>query len=481
VTIFQKLSATWKEDNLLRRIVRNSSYLFGSNVISSVLSFVQTIIAVRLIGVTSWGLVAIIQTFASNINRFLSFRMSEVVVKHLGPSLADDKKLEAAAMVKAAGLTEAAMSIIAFLALAFLAPWASKVFAADVTTAPIFIFYGLIILSNLIYETSTGVLQATHRFDHLARVNLINSIITSSVIAATYLLFRWGHLIAVSHLLEAILLAYVLGKTYVGISLVVLGLRELKHALGPSWWKIPLRTLPGKRALIMFALNTNLNGTMNLLFRDNIPLYIANLLSVKDVGYFKIAMTLIIPITLILDPFIAPTYTEISHTIAKVQWGTTLRLLKRITAITGGIVLAFWTAWVLTGWWIIPTLYKPQALPVYPLLLILIAGYGFASIFQWNRSLFLSLGKAGYPVLISLLAGVVELTLIFSLVPRYGYLMMAVILSGYFIVSVGFITLRGLWEIRRRARAKPHLPESNLRQPSTTEVQSEESPRIAIP
>ncbi len=100
VTIFQQLSAIWKEDNLLRRIVRNSSYLFGSNVISAVLSFGQTIIAVRLLGVTSWGLVAVIQTFASNINRFLSFRMSEVVVKHLGKSLVEEKKQEAAALSK---------------------------------------------------------------------------------------------------------------------------------------------------------------------------------------------------------------------------------------------------------------------------------------------------------------------------------------------------------------------------------------------
>ncbi|MCX6033382.1 MAG: oligosaccharide flippase family protein [Chloroflexi bacterium] len=481
MTIFQKLSATWNEDNLLRRIVRNSSYLFGSNVLSSFLSFGQTVIAVRLIGVTNWGLVAIIQTFASNINRFLSFRMSEVVVKHLGSSLIDDKKQEAAALVKAAGLTEAATSIIAFLVVVFLAPWASKVFAADVTTAPIFVFYGLIILSNLIYETSTGVLQATHRFDHLARVNLINSIITSSMIGGTYVLYRWSNLIAAPHLLEAILLAYVLGKTYVGFSLVVLARRELKHVLGPGWWKIPLRPLPGKRSLIMFAVNTNLNGTMNLLFRDNIPLYMANLLSTTAVGYFKIAMTLIIPITLILDPFIAPTYTEISRTIVRFQWSTTLRLLKRITAITGGIVLAIWAAWALTGWWIIPTLYKAQARPVYPLLLILIAGYGFASTFQWNRSLFLSLGKAGYPVLISMLTGVIELALIFSLVPRYGYLMMAIILSGYFIVSVGFITLRGLWEVRRRARAEPQPPESDLHQSSTIEVQPEESPWIAVP
>ncbi len=476
MTIFQKLKAIWEDDHLLRRVVKNSSYLFSSNVISSILSFIQTVIAVRLIGVTSWGLVATIQTFASNINRFLSFRMSEVVLKHLGSSLVDDKKQEAAVTVKAAGLVEAAMSVVAFLILLLLTPWAARVFAKDINTARLFIFYGLILLSNLVYETSTGVLQATHRFDHLARVNLVNSIITVSVIGGTYILFRWGGgLITAPHLVEAVLLAYVLGKTYVGASQVIVAARELNHKLGRGWWKVPLSTLPGKRSLVSFAINTNLNGTVNLFFRDNIPLYMANLLSTTAVGYFKIAMTFIIPITLILDPFIAPTYAEISRTIAKLEWRTTLRLLKRLTAITGGVVLAIWTGWALTGWWIIPTLYKRQAIPVYPLLLILIAGYGFASVFQWNRSLFLSLGKAGYPVLISTLVGTIELTLIFTLVPRYGYLLMAVILSGYFIISIGYITLRGLWEVRRRALAEPQSPAEDLTPFPSSEVQPQAS------
>jgi O-antigen/teichoic acid export membrane protein len=244
----------------------------------------------------------------------------------------------------------------------------------------------------------------------------------------------------------------------VGVSQVILAARELSLVLGRGWWQVPLQTLPGKKSLFAFALNTNLNGTVNLFCRDNIPLYMANLLSTTAVGYFKIAMTFIIPITLILDPFIAPTYAEISRTIAKFEWRTTLRLLKRITAITSGVVLAIWAGWALTGWWIIPTLYKRQAIPVYPLLLILIAGYGFASVFQWNRSLFLSLGKAGYPVLVSTLVGIVELALIFTLVPRYGYLMMAAILSGYFIISIGFITLSGLQEVHRREMTSTAQP-----------------------
>ncbi len=195
---------------------------------------------------------------------------------------------------------------------------------------------------------------------------------------------------------------------------------------------------------------------MNVLFRDNIQLYLAALLSTTEVGYFKIAMTLIIPITLILDPLIAPTYTEISRTIANLEWETTLRLLKRITMITGGVVAAMWGFWALTGRWLIPLIYKPQARPVYPALLILLVGYGFAGIFQWNRPLSLSLGKSGFPVLVSALTGVVEVALIFLLVPRYGYLMMAVLLSLYFMASIGIITLRGLQEIRHRQLA-PHV------------------------
>ena len=81
--------------------------------------------------------------------------------------------------------------------------------------------------------------------------------------------------------------------------------------------------------MVTFALNTNLNGTVNLVFRDNIQLYQAALLSLTDAGYFKIAMTFILPITMLLDPFIAPTFAEITRTIAKFEWKTTFRLLNR--------------------------------------------------------------------------------------------------------------------------------------------------------
>ncbi|MEM5774882.1 MAG: hypothetical protein AAGU05_07750, partial [Anaerolineaceae bacterium] len=59
---------SWTQDHLLRRVVRNSTYLFASNVISAILS----IVTANLLGVAVFGTLGIITGFVANINRLLS-------------------------------------------------------------------------------------------------------------------------------------------------------------------------------------------------------------------------------------------------------------------------------------------------------------------------------------------------------------------------------------------------------------------------
>jgi len=76
VNSLRKRIASWREDNILRRVVRNSGYLFSSTTVSAALSFVQGIFAVRLLGIGGYGLASgTIMLFAANVNRLLSFRM----------------------------------------------------------------------------------------------------------------------------------------------------------------------------------------------------------------------------------------------------------------------------------------------------------------------------------------------------------------------------------------------------------------------
>ena len=80
MSIYQRLRANLRNDPLLQRVVRNSSYLFSSSAVSAVLSAVQMIFVVRLLDPDGYGLATgIIMVFASNVNRFLSFGMSEVI------------------------------------------------------------------------------------------------------------------------------------------------------------------------------------------------------------------------------------------------------------------------------------------------------------------------------------------------------------------------------------------------------------------
>jgi O-antigen/teichoic acid export membrane protein len=273
----------------------------------------------------------------------------------------------------------------------------------------------------------------------VAVINLIQSVITCTLILAASV-FKRG--------LTEVLVAYLIGKTFAGIAVIVLASRELNVNLGRGWWRTSLRTYTGWRGLLGFAINTNLNGTINLFVRDNIPLYIAGLLSITEVGYLNIAQKLVLPITMILDPFIWPTYAEITQTIAQRQREITRRLLRRVSLVAGGVVAGLGSVLVLFGWWLIPLLYGSAARPAYPVLVVLLIGYGFASIFQWNRPLLLALGKPGFPLVVSALVGAVELVLIFWVAPNYGYLVMTAIFSGYLVISTGIIAWRGMTALR---------------------------------
>src|SRR6266508_1954556 len=181
--MFQQRLAKLRDDPLLKRVVRNSSYLFSSSAVSAVLNVAQGVFVTRLLGDSGYGLLAILMDFPSSVNRLLSFRMSEVVVKYVGEALAQQKKQYAAALVKGIGLTEALTSVLAYLV--------------------------LFLLSNLVYETSTGVLQVTNQFKQVAHANFYQSVGTTLLIVAAVIVSVFFFDLGIF----GILTAYLVGKT----------------------------------------------------------------------------------------------------------------------------------------------------------------------------------------------------------------------------------------------------------------------------
>ena len=442
MSLFQKIRTSLRDDPLLQRVVRNSSYLFSSSAVSAVLGAVQMYFVVRLLSPEDYGLVfAIIMVFVSGVNRLLSFRMSEVVVKYVGEALVRNETERASALVKGIGLAEAATSVVAYLVLIGLAPLAARIYE---TSALWFAYYGLFLLANLIYETSVGVLQTTNHFNRVARANLFQSITTAALVLSAFFM-KWGAL--------EIITAYLIGKTVAGLMVTGSAIRAANRSLGSGWTRVPLGLIPDWKSIGRFALSTNLNGTINLFARDNIPLYIGYFLSAAEAGYFRFALSLINLILLPIEPFIWPTYAEITRTIAQRQWKATRRLLRQVSSIAGLWTLLTGGGLIVLGWWLIPVVFGAEYGPAYPAIIILLLGYGCANVLNWNRPLLLALGRPRYPLMVAAIVGAVELILFFWIVPNSNYLIASAIFSGYLAISILWMAIKGVTLLKREEAA----------------------------
>jgi O-antigen/teichoic acid export membrane protein len=437
----QRLWTTWKQDPLLGRVLRNTGYLFSSNTLGIGLSMIQSIFAARLLGPENFGTLATITVYASTVNRLFSFRMGELVVRYVSHFQAENRLDRAAAVVKAAALAEGLTSILAFVALVLTAPLAAVIFAKDAELAPLFIFYGAIILGNLATETATGVLQLARNFRSQAIINLGQALLTALIIVAAF--FTHGTIVE-------IVTAYLIGKLILGIGPMVLAWGSLQEMLGPGWYQASFNLLPPWRELAGFAVSTNLSATLTLLVRDTEYLWVAFFLSPLEVGYYRVVIAIISLMLMPITPFISTTYPEISRTISTRDWPLLRRLLRRVTAISGGVTGVIGLGLVVFGP-VMLLFYGWEYVPAYPALVILLLGYGIANVFFWNRTLLLSFNQPGYPFRVMLWTGLVKVALGFWVIPHLGYYGAAALLSVYLTISVGLLALRGLRQIPKTA------------------------------
>ena len=111
-------------------------------------------------------------------------------------------------------------------------------------------------------------------------------------------------------------------------------------------------------------------------------------------------------------------------------------MLKQGSRLAAAYSLPVTLILILFGQPIIALTYGPDFLPVYPALVILLIGYTFTNIFYWNRVALLALARPVFPTIINFTGMVLKVALIFLLVPHYGYLAFAALLSGYYIYTV---------------------------------------------
>jgi len=415
------------ENKLTRRILKNTGYLFSATGITAAISLIQGILVARLLGVNNFAILGIITLFTSVINRLVSFRMGELVIKYVGQYTESGDQEQAAAIFKAAALVEIIASLVAYILLVLLAPLGAKYLAKDSTLTPLFIIYGITILVNFISESSTGLLQIFDRFRNMAGLLIAQSVFTLAII--TIIFFSGGGL-------KAVLLAYLGGKAIGGIGLSIAAMLEASHKWGRDWWRTPINSLrEKKRELTHFAINTNISSSISLITKDSEILWVSYFRNTLETGYYKLALNLANMIQMPVSPMPRATYPELSREAAHESWGNFRQIMRHGSYIAGGYSALITILLIILGRPLIRLVYGEDYLPAYPALVILMVGYLIANTIYWRRPALLALGRPDFPTKLNLILAGLKIAGVILLVPKYGYLASAALLAGFYVLN----------------------------------------------
>jgi O-antigen/teichoic acid export membrane protein len=242
-------------------------------------------------------------------------------------------------------------------------------------------------------------------------------------------------------------MAYLAGKFLYGSGIFLLAMKTMTELIGKNWWKASLSELEGKKGLMKFAFSTNISSTLNLVIRDSEVLWVGYFLSPLYAGYYKFSVAVINAIILPVSQFITVTYPQINKKIISKQWKELKRLLRGTSTISLIWILLCVGGLIIFGEWILSFIKDGAYMPSLPYIYVLMFGYGFASVFFWNRNLLLSFNLPNIPIKIMAIVGGIKTVLMFVLIPIYGYLMQGALLSAYFIISIGIMVYLGLKKI----------------------------------
>lgn len=432
------------ENELIRRILKNAGYLFSATGLSAGMSMFQSILAGRLLGPANFGILGAVTTFASVVNRFASFRMNELVVRYVGNYQEEGDKEKAAAVFKLAALLEAAGSIVAFLLILGLARLGARIFAHDADLARWFVIYGCVVLVNLIFESGTGLLQIFDRFRWIAMVTTLQSLLTLSLIIVIYIWQPTQPLIYV-------LIAYMSGKVAGAVGVTLGALREAGKVWGRGWWRIPMSVLSKHRkSLLAFAFSTNISSTVSLIAKDSEILWVSSFLGPTAAGYYKVALAISNLLQLPVSPLPKATYPELTREIARKNWQNVRYILRQGSRLSAMYSIPVSLGLVVFGKWVISLLYGAIYTPAYTPLIVLVIGFTFVNILYWNRVALLALARPIFPTIVNLSGMVIKVGLIFALSSHLTPVTFAVLLSGYYLFTVGIAVLRTYYDIHWR-------------------------------
>jgi len=305
------------------------------------------------------------------------------------------------------------------------------VFAAATVGARLFVrlpdgpllirIFALTLLANLVTETAGGILQALGRFRLLSALRVAGRAATLGAVTVAWL---------AGGAMYELVWALVAGAAVSAALLTVSALRSARRDLGTSVWRAPLAELAERGEALRFMLSTNVSGMLSLLAKsDTDMLWLGFFCTPAQTGLYRIGMNLVTVVMAPVGPLGQATFPQIAHCAAAANWGQFRKLLRQTTTLVAALVVPAAVGMVLMGPWFLRTFYGPDFVPAARVMNIVVVGMAFASVLFWTRPALLALGLPGFQLRIAVWVAVLKVVGTLLVLPTFGYLGNAVLLT----------------------------------------------------
>lgn len=414
-------------DEIYKKLVNNSSWLFAGKSVGSIFSGLQGILIARYLGLVQFGLFSIVLAFVDVLNIFIDLRVWEAATKYVGDYWKEGEKDKVCSLIKFFYLIDLLTGILAFIIATIAAELATK-YLLKTPGSEVFIYvYAFSLFITSPNTTSKAILRVFDKFKAIAFIGSIQNFI-KLVFVVVAIVFDKG--------IYGILVAFVAGNfTGFLINFYYVNLTLSEHGLG-GWWHRKIFFPDFQfREIFRFLLHTSFYGSLKALKDKYLGILILGYFAGKEAaGLYKLARSFLKIISKIADPLYEAIYPELVKVYESDNIDNFVNLIKRATAGMAKIIVPIGIVVFIFSDQILSLVYGSEFGLATNVVRILVFAVIISDLASFTSTSFLAIGRPGLRTKIETVALVVYITLLFALVPYFAQIGAALSLLAFALV-----------------------------------------------
>jgi O-antigen/teichoic acid export membrane protein len=439
--------------NIKKNLFLNASWVFGGNTVSAVFAAIEPIVLARILGVTDFGLLALIVAYVEFLNNFFDVRVWETATKYIGTFWEKRDYERTRSMVKLSYMLDISTGILAFAIAVLTANIANKYLIHSPQAYTLILIYSISLLIDTANSTSDSILRVFNKFKKIAFISSFQ----------TFLRVAFVSLVLFTGLgIKGVLFIYV-AASFIGFAIRIWTVSQTLNEFKLSgWWRAKLALIRDQwREIAWFLTNTSFTGTLKMGNENFLGILALGYFSGKDAAaYYKIARSAVKLMTRFSDPLHQAIYPELVR-ISKSEGLTdfinlirySLKTLLKFTIPLSIIIL-------ILAEQLINIFFGKDYLAATNTLRVITIATLISQLTFWINSALLAIGKPGLRTVLDVITTTTYVSLLLILVPRFSYLGAGFAFLGYAIIksSVSFIFLRDSIKSEEKRISKSELP-----------------------